>query len=74
MNRRTRLIVGSIALAGLALAGPGCEKPLFPEAAPRSPYERYMLLRGQDRPTKTENAFGFEVPDIRNRLKPLGSP
>ena len=74
MMRKTRFLIGGAILLGLAVVGPGCEKPLFPEAAPRSPYERYMVLRGQERPTKTENAFGFEIPDIRNRLKPLGSP
>lgn len=57
----------------LALAG-GCEKPLFPKNLPRTPYERYQTLRGQQRPSSEENAFGGEQPALRERLKPLGEP
>lgn len=58
---------------GLALlAGVGCEKPLFPDNTARSPYERYMVLRGEDRPAKEFNAFGGEEPALRARLRPLG--
>lgn len=55
-------------------AAAGCEKPLFPKEAPRSPYDRYLMLRGQQRSQTVENAYGGEVPSIRDRLRPLGSP
>jgi len=60
-----------IATAGLA---GGCEKPLFPEAQPRSPFERYLTLRGQQRPTVEEDATGRERPALRQRLRPLDQP
>ena len=52
----------------------GCEKPLFPEQLPRSPYERYDALRGRQRPMYEENAYGGSQPALRDRLKPLGAP
>jgi len=58
----------------LGAAMPGCEKPLFPENAPRTPYDRYMVLRGQQRPATEEDAAGGERPALRQRLKPLGQP
>lgn len=51
----------------------GCEKPLFPKEEPRTPYQRYMMLRGTDRPEKVENAYGWEEPNLRERLQPLGA-
>jgi len=49
MERCTRvgLWVGGLALAA-ALAG--CNNPLFPPDAARTPYDRYLALRGQERP------------------------
>lgn len=68
-----RVLFGLVILLSVgALAG--CEKPLFPKEAPRSPYDRYLMLRGKQRPQTTENAYGGEVPAIRDRLRPLGSP
>ena len=60
----------------MVLAGPlaGCEKPLFPENLPRTPYDRYMALRGQQRPATEEDAGGGDKPALRQRLKPLGQP
>ncbi|MCC7145211.1 MAG: hypothetical protein IT443_02060 [Phycisphaeraceae bacterium] len=54
-------------LASLA----GCSKALFPEDLPRSQYERYSTLRGRERPKKETNAFGREMPALRERLSPL---
>jgi hypothetical protein len=59
-------------LAFVTLAG--CEKALFPKESPRSPYERYQVLRGQARPAVTSNALGVEEPAVRERLRPLGEP
>lgn len=49
----------------------GCEKPLFPPNAPRSPYERYQVLRGRYRPSTELNVYGGEQPALRQRLAPL---
>ena len=70
------MIKGSL-LFGLVLvflALSGCAKPLFPENAYRTPYDRYMALRGERRRMTEPTTFGREVPAIRERLKPLGQP
>jgi hypothetical protein len=71
---RTTRVASGLALLWVLGLMVGCEKPLFPKDAPRSPYERYQMLRGQQRPMTTENAYGGEVPAVRERLRPLGSP
>lgn len=68
------VVAATLLWLGLALSVPGCEKPLFPETLPRSPYERYMTLRGQHRPMTEEGPTGQEQPALRERLKPLGQP
>lgn len=70
---RSRVVLLAV-VVGAALAATGCEKPLFPSDLPRSPYERYMTLRGRSRPMSEETASGMEQPAIRERLKPLGAP
>jgi hypothetical protein len=52
----------------------GCADPLFPKDMPRSPYERYMTLRGKDRPDKEMDVYGIEQPALRQRLRPLDMP
>ncbi len=60
------LIVG---LCGLML---GCQQqPLFKADQPRTPYERYQILRGQGRQTTDTNAYGPSEPALRQRLEPL---
>lgn len=49
----------------------GCEKGLFPEGTPRSPYDRYMTLRGDYKPPVELDAYGRERPALRQRLQPL---
>ena len=49
----------------------GCEKPLFVQNQPRTPYERYQVLRHQGRPATEENAYGGQEPALRQRLEPL---
>ncbi|MCE9591219.1 MAG: hypothetical protein K8S99_11920 [Planctomycetes bacterium] len=63
----------AVGLLLLAVAGvAGCEKPLFPEDLPRSPYDRYMTLRGQRPPMNETGPTGSEQPALRERLKPMG--
>lgn len=68
------MIKGSvvIGLVLVFLAVVGCAKPLFPENAYRTPYDRYMALRGEQRQLTETTAYGREVPAVRERLKPLG--
>jgi hypothetical protein len=69
----TERLVTLVVLGGVLALG-GCAKQLFPEDVPRSPYERYQMLRGQDRPKTYVDVFGVERPALRERLKPLGQP
>lgn len=69
---RRALLIVLVLMSGVCLGG--CEKALFPENAPRSPYERFQTLRGQQRPAMETNAFGVEQPALRSRLRPLGQP
>ncbi len=52
----------------------GCEQALFPEGLARSPYERYQILRGQERQATETNAYGGDQPALRERLRPLDTP
>ncbi|MFA9478307.1 hypothetical protein ACERK3_08360 [Phycisphaerales bacterium AB-hyl4] len=52
----------------------GCQDPLFPTDAPRTPYDRYRTLRGEERPMTDEMARGTPRsgrPALRERLRPL---
>lgn len=73
MKNHQRILILASLLLGISVLG-GCEKQLFPEDMPRSPYERYQVLRGQERRATQENTFGGQEPAIRERLKPLGEP
>ena len=66
-------VIGSRETVGfMAAAIGGCQKPLFDEKLPRTPYERYMALRGEERPVKQRNIYGVEQPALRERLRALG--
>jgi hypothetical protein len=67
MQRVWRIVV----LLAVWSAVGGCAKELFPEDAPRSPYERFLTLRGKAPPMNETDAFGVENPALRSRLKPL---
>ena len=68
-HTRKRLAVCGLLLT-TALLG-GCEKALFVENEPRTPYERYMALRGRTPMMTEENPYGGKSPALRDRLKPL---
>ena len=62
-----------VAVVMAAMSG-GCQDPLFPADAPRSPYERYQALRGDERPMVDEMSRGTARsgrPALRQRLRPL---
>lgn len=74
-SMRGRVARMQVVGAGLVLAGMvGCNKPLFPEGAPRTPYDRYLTLRGQARPKTELDVNGREKPALRARLAPLQTP
>jgi len=70
-NRKLLPLAGLLLM--LCLLG-GCEKALFIEQESRTPYDRYMTLRGRQAAMSEPNAFGGSAPALRERLKPLGGP
>ncbi len=69
---RKLLILGGLLLAATLMGG--CEKALFIEHESRTPYDRYMALRGKQSAMSEANVYGGSVPALRERLKPLGAP
>lgn len=66
-------MLGSAALFSATLLG-GCQDPLATEGSPRTPYDRYRELRGEQRPTIDESPPGAapsDRPALRERLRPL---
>ncbi|MEX1016202.1 MAG: hypothetical protein WD534_08570 [Phycisphaeraceae bacterium] len=65
-------LTATAVLIGTALLG-GCQDPLFPKDTPRSPYERYQTLRGEQRQATDVRARGPAAgrPALRERLRPL---
>ena len=53
----------------LALAA-GCQKPLFPENAPRTQFERFDTMRSGAAPKEEPDVFGTPQPALRARLAP----
>lgn len=56
------------ALALLACAG--CAKPLFPENAPRTQFEKFDSMRSGAAPAEEPDVFGRPQPALRARLTP----
>lgn len=65
--RRSPLALG-IALA-LAAAF-GCAKPLFPDNAPRTQFEKFDAMRSGAAPKEEPDVFGTPQPALRARLAP----
>lgn len=59
-------------LLGLLAGMAGCEKPLFVENQSRTPYDRYLSLRGRQTSMTQQNDYGGQTPALRQRLRPLG--
>lgn len=62
---RTSLILGS-----LLCAASGCAKPLFPENAPRTQFEKFDAMRSGAAPKEEPDVFGTPQPALRARLAP----
>lgn len=58
------------ALALAALVAGGCQKPLFPENAPRTQFEKFDTMRSGAAPSEEPDVFGTPQPALRSRLTP----
>ena len=65
---RSTAVVG---LMAACLLGIGCQKQPFISEYPRTPYDRYLALRGRERPATQRDAQGLAQRNARERLKPL---
>ena len=65
--RASRLLAAACAVA---CAGTGCQKPLFPENAPRTQFERFDTMRSGAAPKEEPDVFGTPQPALRARLAP----
>ncbi|MEM1109037.1 MAG: hypothetical protein AAGH99_10150 [Planctomycetota bacterium] len=62
-------------LIAIVMFASACTGTPFREGAQvRTPYERYQVLRGENRPRTTTDSFGREQPALRARLAPLDQP
>lgn len=66
-------VVGKAALLiAIAVSAVGCTgTPFKDQRQVRTPYERYQVLRGEQRPKTYTDSFGQEQPALRARLAPL---
>lgn len=61
-------------LIAVSTLAPGCARTPFKDDLARTPYDRYLALRGRDRPLVTIDEFGREQKALRERLSPLEGP
>lgn len=59
-----------VALVGIPCAAAGCAKPLFPENAPRTQFEKFDSMRSGAAPAEEPDIFGRPQPALRSRLTP----
>ena len=59
-----------VVIVGLLLLLMGCQKSPFAQDYPRTPFERYQLLRGEAPPAYETDSFGRRRPALRARLVP----
>lgn len=60
------LLVALIAAPALGLTG--CRRVLFPNREPRSQFETYDRVRGGVPPPYVVDEFGYQQPNLRERL------
>lgn len=69
--RRTRGPHPRVVLAFLLPAfAVGCNKPLFPDNAPRTQFEKFDAMRSGAAPKEEPDVFGTPQPALRARLAP----
>lgn len=63
--------IGLSAWTAAATLGLGaCAKPLFPENAPRTQFEKFDAMRSGAAPAEEPDVFGRPQPALRARLTP----
>ena len=67
-HMKVALMVGGA--AGVLLIAAGCTKPLFPESAPRTQFEKFDAMRTGAAPKDEPDVFGTPQPALRARLTP----
>ena len=60
----------ALAVTGIAGSAIGCAKPLFPENAPRTQFEKFDSMRSGAAPAEEPDIFGRPQPALRARLTP----
>lgn len=65
-----RAIAAILATGCLVTVLAGCQKSPFGQDIPRTPYERYQLLRGDAPPLTELDTYGNKRPALRARLVP----
>ena len=63
-------IASACAAAVCVCALVGCNKPLFPESAPRTQFEKFDTMRSGAAPKDEPDVFGTPQPALRARLAP----
>lgn len=63
-------VARALAVTGIAGSAIGCAKPLFPENAPRTQFEKFDSMRSGAAPAEEPDIFGRPQPALRARLTP----
>ena len=71
LRSRAGRVACTVATAVAAALGLGaCAKPLFPENAPRTQFEKFDSMRSGAAPAEEPDVFGRPQPALRARLTP----
>ena len=68
--RHEKVALVAVSAAGALLFAAGCTKPLFPESAPRTQFEKFDAMRTGAAPKDEPDVFGTPQPALRARLTP----
>jgi hypothetical protein len=69
-NHRRTLAFTAATLMACSFIFAGCTKPLFPESAPRTQFEKFDAMRTGAAPKDEPDVFGTPQPALRARLAP----
>jgi hypothetical protein len=67
---RAPRVAMALGVTGAAMVAIGCAKPLFPENAPRTQFEKFDSMRSGAAPAEEPDIFGRPQPALRARLTP----
>ncbi len=69
-TQSVKLALMAVGAVGALLIAAGCTKPLFPESAPRTQFEKFDAMRTGAAPKDEPDVFGTPQPALRARLTP----